>query len=260
MKTIGIVPARMASSRFPNKPLAPISGMPMIGHVYFRSKRCKLLDEVYIATCDAEIAGYADSIGAPCVMTSDRHQRASERTAEAMLKIEAEQGGRVEVVMMIQGDEPLLDPDVLDQAVAALRDDPRAAVVNLMTPIHSDHDFEDPNAVKVVVGLDQSALYFSREPIPSRRKASGRVPMLKQLGLIAFRRDALDRFIRLAPTRLEEIESVDMMRFVEHGLPIRMLLTEQESLAVDTPADLERVQGVMNSDKLALSYLNTAHG
>lgn len=260
MKTVGIIPARMASSRFPNKPLATISGMPMIGHVYFRSKRCRLLDEVYIATCDGEIERYAESIGAPCVMTSDQHQRASERSAEAMIKIEAKSGGPVEIVMMIQGDEPLVDPDVLDSAVAALRSAPDLGVVNLMTPIHSDADFEDPNAVKVVVARDQSALYFSREPVPSRKKANGPVPMLKQLGLIAFRRDALVAFSRLAPTPLEEIESVDMMRFLEHGMPIRMLLTERESLAVDTPRDLERVQGVMNRDTLAGSYLKSSHG
>jgi 3-deoxy-manno-octulosonate cytidylyltransferase (CMP-KDO synthetase) len=256
MKAIGIIPARMASSRFPNKPLAPISGMPMIGHVYFRSKQCRFLDAVYIATCDREIEQYSQSIGAPCVMTSDQHQRASERSAEAMTKIEKQLGKPVEIVMMIQGDEPLVDPDVLDSAVKTLRDDPKSAVVNLMTPIRSDADFEDPNAVKVVVASDQSALYFSREPIPSRKKASGRVPMLKQLGLIAFRRDALIKFIQLTPTPLEEVESVDMLRFLEHGMPIRMLLTEQESLAVDTPRDLERVQAVMNNDRRVHSYLN----
>jgi 3-deoxy-manno-octulosonate cytidylyltransferase (CMP-KDO synthetase) len=249
----------MASTRFPNKPLAHISGMPMIGHVYFRSRRCKLLDDVYIATCDREIEQYAQSIDAPCVMTSDQHQRASERSAEAMLKIEKELRKPIEIVMMIQGDEPLLDPEVLDSAVATLRDDPKSSVVNLMTAIHSDADFEDANAVKVVVAGDQSALYFSREPIPSRRKAGGSVPKWKQLGLIAFRRDALAEFSRLAPTPLEEIESVDMLRFLEHGLPIRMLLTDKESVAVDTPQDLERVQGIMRKDPLVHSYLNVAH-
>ena len=260
MNAIGVIPARMASTRFPNKPLAPISGMPMIGHVYFRSKLCRQLDAVYIATCDRAIEEYAKSIDALCVMTSDRHQRASERTAEALTKIESETGKRVDIVMMIQGDEPLVDPEVLGRAVDVLRADSNLGVVNLMTAMQSERDFEDENAVKVVVGRDGNALYFSREPIPSRKKASSSVPMLKQLGLIAFRRDALIAFSRLAPAPLEEIESVDMLRFLEHGLPIRMVLTERESLAVDTPSDLQRVQAVMNSDQLVQSYLNATHG
>ncbi|HLF97495.1 MAG TPA: NTP transferase domain-containing protein, partial [Methylococcaceae bacterium] len=120
MNAIGIIPARMASSRFPGKPLAPIHGIPMIGHVWFRCKMSKTLSEVYIATCDEEISHYAEQISAPCIMTADTHERATDRTAEAMLKIEAQTGRRTDIVVMIQGDEPMTLPEMIDESIAPL--------------------------------------------------------------------------------------------------------------------------------------------
>ncbi len=255
MNAIGIIPARMASSRFPGKPLAPIHGVPMIGHVWFRCKMSKALDEVYIATCDEEVRQYAERIGAKCIMTAATHERATDRTAEAMLKIEAATGQRTDVVVMIQGDEPMTRPEMIDEAMAPMAAEPTVNVVNLMADIETLADFEDPNEVKVVVDLKGDALYFSREPVPSRKKGVTEVPMLKQVCIIPFRRDYLLRFNALAPTPLEVIESVDMMRILEHGEKVRMVMTGARTASVDTPADLDCVVGMMQGDDLMPGYL-----
>ena len=251
---IGIIPARMGSSRFPGKPLAPILGLPMVGHVYWRSRMSSLLKDVYVATCDREIYDYIASIGGKAVMTADTHERCSDRTAEAMLKVEAEMGRRVDIVVMVQGDEPMVTPQMIEAAVAPLLKDPEIQVVNLMARMDTLTEFEDPNEVKVVVGLDNNALYFSREPIPSRKKGAAQVPMLKQVCIIPFRRDYLLRFNALPPTPLEQVESVDMLRIIEHGEQVHMVLTETQTLSVDTPADLERVKALMKDDPLMQAY------
>ena len=244
----------MASSRFPGKPLAPIHAVPMVGHVYFRCKMSRALDAAYIATCDDEIRRYADSIGAPCIMTSDKHERASDRAAEAMLKIEAASGRRTDIVVMIQGDEPMITPEMMDLAIAPLDRDRSLKVVNLMARMSTAEEFEDPNEVKVVIDLEDNALYFSREPIPSRKKGAAQVPMLKQVCIIPFRRDYLLEFNALEPTPLEIVESVDMMRILEHGGRVRMVMTDTRTLSVDTPADLARVVDLMRGDPLLGRY------
>ena len=258
MEIIGIIPARMGSSRFPGKPLSPIHGMPMVGHVYFRTRMCRLLRETYVATCDREIFDFVHSVGGRAVMTLDSHERCSDRTAEAMLKIEAELGRPVDIVVMVQGDEPMVTPEMVEQAVAPMLQDPTIQVVNLMAAIKRVEEFEDPNEVKVVVDLKGRALYFSREPIPSRRKGVSEVPMLKQVCIIPFRRDFLLKFNALPPTPLEGIESVDMLRILEHGGQVQMVPTETETLSVDTPWDLERVEELMKGDKLLSTYKTTA--
>jgi len=244
----------MASSRFPGKPLADIHGMPMIGHCWHRCKLSEALDEVYIATCDDEVRVYANSIGAPCIMTSNKHERATDRCAEAMLKIEQSSGRRTDIIVMIQGDEPMVHPDMMDQAIAPMRAEKSVNVVNLYAQMKSVEEFEDPNEVKVVIDLEGYALYFSREPIPSRKKGVRQVPMLKQVCIIPFRRDYLLRFNELPPTPLEIIESVDMMRILEHGEKVRMVRTDFASLSVDTPDDLARVVNLMRDDSLVKRY------
>ena len=254
MKAIGIIPARMASSRFPNKPLALIHGVPMVGHCWFRSKMSPALDEVYIATCDEAVRKYAESVGAPCIMTKDTHERASDRAAEAMLKIEAQTGNKSDVVVMIQGDEPMLLPGMMDLALGPLREDPSLQISNLMAEMDTAEEFEDPNEVKVVVNLKGDALYFSREPIPSRKKGAKKVPMLKQVCIIPFRRYYLLKFNAMPQTPLEIIESVDMMRILESGGRVRMVMSSARTLSVDTPADLARVVEAMRGDTLMLTY------
>jgi len=254
MKIIGIIPARMASSRFPGKPLAKIRGIPMIGHVYYRSKMSDLLDEVYIATCDQEVMDYARSIEAPAIITSATHERASDRAAEAMQKIEAEQGKKIDIVVMIQGDEPMIYPEMIDDAVRPLLQDPEILVSNLMAPLDTREEHEDPNEVKVVVDKQGYALYFSREPIPSRKKGVNEVPMLKQVCIIPFRRDFLITFNSLTPTPLEIIESVDMNRVLEHGFKVKMVHTGFTTYSVDTAEDLACVEECMQSDPLDPLY------
>ena len=255
MNIISIIPARMGSSRFPGKPMADILGMPMIGHVYMRVKMNKLLSEVYVATCDQIIYDYIKSIGGKAVMTGDYHERCSDRCAEAMLKIEKQTGKRVDIMVMVQGDEPLTFPEMIDEAVQPLLKDESVLITNLMADIKTIEEFEDPNEVKVVVDKNNDALYFSREPIPSRKKGVLDVPMKKQVCVIPFRRDFLLEYNRMDPTPLEVIESVDMMRIVENGLKVRMVPTSFETKAVDTEEDLKRVVEMMKGDRLARSYL-----
>ena len=237
--------------------MAKIQGIPMVGHCYMRSKMCSLLNEVYVATCDREIAEYIESIGGKAVMTADTHERASDRCAEALLKIEAETGQKADIVVMLQGDEPMIVPEMIEQAVEPLLNDASILISNLMAEMKTREEHEDPGEVKVVVDLNNFALYFSREPIPSRKKGVQDVPMLKQVCIIPFRRDFLLEYAQLAPTPLEIIESVDMNRILEHGLKIKMIMTRHESYSVDTPEDLQRVDACMENDPLIVEYAHT---
>lgn len=249
MKILALIPARMGSSRFPGKPLAPILGKPMIGHVYERVTRSPRLDLTAVATCDPEIAAYIESIGGVAVMTSNRHERASDRCAEALLALESTQATRFDIVVMVQGDEPMTDPGMIDEAVRPMLQDPGIRVVNLIGAIEDPAEFEDRNCIKVVCDLNSDALYFSREPIPTRCKVS-RVPMGKQVCIIPFQRDFLLEYTRMPPTPLEIAESVDMLRVLEHGFKVRMVPTRFTTHAVDTPADLIKVEQLMTSAAL----------
>lgn len=254
MNIIAIVPARMGSSRFPGKPLADIHGVPMVGHVTIRTAMCKTLTATYIATCDDVIMDYAAKRGLKAVMTSDKHTRCTDRTAEAMLKIEKELGLTADIVVMVQGDEPMVTPGMIEAAVKPMLDDPSLQVVNLMADLASVEEFEDPSEVKVVTDLKSNALYFSREPIPSRKKGVTDVPMKKQVCIIPFRRDYLLKFNSLPETPLEIIESVDMMRILENGDTVRMVPITERTLSVDTPEDLRRVVALMENDTLRKEY------
>lgn len=249
MKTIGVIPARMASSRFPGKPLAPILGIPMIEHVYRRCALSRTLDAVYVATCDREIADAVEGFGGDAVMTSACHERCTDRVAEAAMGLAGE------IIVIIQGDEPMVRPEMIDDAVAPLHTDPSVACVNLMSEIRDPEDFRDPNEVKVVVDQAGNALYFSREPIPSSKKYGKPVTGHRQVCIMPFRRDFLFRYTRMEPTPLEVIESVDMLRILEHGFRIRMVETRCETCSVDTPEDLRHVEHLMEGDPLTASYL-----
>jgi len=252
---IGIIPARMGSSRFPGKPLEKILGMPLVGHVYHRSKMSKVLDEVYIVTPDKEIAEYAKSIGAKFAMGRGDHPGCSDITAEAVLKIEKETGTPVGIVVMIQGDEPMIVPDMIDMAVKPFLEDPSIEVTNLMAPIKNAEEHADPNCPKVVVDKQNFAMYFSREPIPSKKKWKGdTIPMFKQVCIIPFRRDFLLQFNDWAPSTIERIESIDMIRVLEYGHKVKMVPENVETYSVDTPADLKKVAGFMSRDPLVKKY------
>lgn len=258
MHNVGIIPARMASTRYPGKPMARVLGIPMIGHVYFRCLQAKALNDVWVATCDQEVVDYITSVGGKAVMTADTHERASDRCSEAMLKIETQTGKRCDVMVMIQGDEPMVMPGMIDEALAPLMKDPAIQISNLLGRITDAAEFEDPNQVKVVVDINSDALYFSREPIPSRKKFKGALPMWKQVPIIPFRRDFLLHYNRMPQTPLEIIESVDMLRLVENGIKIRMVPTNIDTHAIDTPADLKLVEELMRHDTLYRGYENKA--
>lgn len=247
MKILALIPARMGSSRFPGKPMAKILGKPMIGHVYERVSKSPLLTMTAVATCDQEIFDYIESIGGKAVMTSDTHERASDRCAEALMKLEAENNTQYDIVVMIQGDEPMTHPDMIDEAVKPMLGNPNIQVVNLLGEIHSVEEFEDRNCIKVVCDMNGDALYFSREPIPTRSKIKD-IQMRKQVCIIPFRRDFLIEYTNLEPTPLEIAESVDMMRVLEHGIKVYMVPTHHQSFAVDTPADLIRVSELIKNE------------
>ena len=255
MKVIAVIPARMGSSRFPGKPMALIHGVPMVAHCYYRTNMCEELLGTYVATCDREIFDYIESIGGKAVMTSDAHERATDRTAEAMLKIEEDLGEKVDIVVMVQGDEPMVTPEMISESLKPFHSDESVNVTNLMSHMSSITEFEDPNEVKVVVDKNSNAIYFSREPIPSRKKGSEKVPMLKQVCIIPFRRDYLLKFNDTPETLLEQIESVDMMRIIENGGKVHMVETTSNSSSVDTEGDRKIVEEKMVGDKLMAAYI-----
>jgi 3-deoxy-manno-octulosonate cytidylyltransferase (CMP-KDO synthetase) len=254
MKIVAIIPARMGSSRFPGKPLAPILGRPMIEHVYRRTILCQTLDDVYVATCDSEIFESVESFGGRAIMTSPSHERASDRVAEAAVDLDCD------VVVMIQGDEPMTLPQMIEESLAPfLSNDPEIACVNLTTRITSQKEFEDQNTIKVVMDRAGFALYMSREPIPTRQiQDFEHIPAFKQVCIIPFTAAALQEFSRLSPTPLEIAESVDMMRFIEHGRKVKMVETSFATHAVDTPADLKFVEGLLRQDTLTQKYINSS--
>ena len=254
MKAIGIVPARMAATRFPGKPLAKLLGMPMIGHCYHRTRLAPGLDAAYVATCDEPIAEYVRSIGGSVVMTAASHNRATTRTAEGVETIECETGERYDIVVMVQGDEPLISPDTIGDTLHHFAD-PEVDIVNVMSRLNTLEDFLDKNNVKVVVGRNNDALYFSREPIPSPWKGWEHLPRHMQTGIIAFRRDALLRFNATEETPLEQFESVDMNRVLETGGCIRMVLTEAVTIGVDTPEELVEADRLLRDDPVVSRYL-----
>lgn len=233
----------MASTRFPNKPLALIDHRSMIEHVYARVASSPLLAKVVIATCDQEIIDAAAKFGAVGIMTANTHERASDRCHEAMMKLAA-QGEHFDVAVMVQGDEPMTHPEQIAEVLAPLQDE-KVTVSNLCLEISQD-EAQSLDVVKVVMDQHDDALYFSRAVIPG---LIGNQPrrFYKQLGLMAFVHAALQQFAELPPTPHEKSESVDMLRFLEHRVAIRMVRTAHKTIAVDTPADLERVKAALKS-------------
>jgi 3-deoxy-manno-octulosonate cytidylyltransferase (CMP-KDO synthetase) len=251
MKIVGFIPARMSSSRFPGKPLALICGKPMIEHVYKRCAMNSSLDELYVATCDSEIMKATEAFGGKAIMTSNSHTRCTSRVAEAYQNINCD----ADIIVIIQGDEPLVHPDMINLAVAPLLGDegPDIYCVNLAAKIKERNEFDDPNEVKVVFDKNWRALYFSREPIPSVKNISHR-SWWKQVCIIAFWRDSLMTFNRMDETPLEILESVDMMRVLENGYTLQLVESCFDTYSVDTEADRKKVEQLMANDSLHEKY------
>jgi 3-deoxy-manno-octulosonate cytidylyltransferase (CMP-KDO synthetase) len=241
----------MGSSRYPGKPMAIIAGKPMIGHVYERVSKSPLLSLTAVATCDREIYDYIESIGGVAVMTSDHHERASDRCAEALIKLESMNSTKYDIVVMVQGDEPMTHPEMIAEAVQPMLDDSTIKVVNLLGEIKNHEEHDDKNCIKVVCDLQGNAIYFSREPIPTRSKID-KVSMGKQVCIIPFNRDFLIEYTNLDPTPLEIAESIDMLRILEHGLKVKMAPTKHDTQSVDTPADLVKVEKLISEIEFEL--------
>jgi len=236
-----VIPARMASSRYPGKPLELIMGLPLVEHVRRRSLLAKGIDLVAVATCDEAIKATVESFGGRVVMTKDTHERCTDRVEEAM------HGLPGDIIAMVQGDEPLVNPEAISQVVQPLLDDPGLEIVNLLSPLESSNDYINPNIVKAVCDRQGNVIYLTRAPVPYFRQ-QGKVPVYRQTGIMAFRSDFLPRFSLLPPTALEKIESVDMLRVLEHGIRIRGVVADYITLGVDRPEDVPLVESVFRED------------
>jgi len=236
--SVAVIPARYASSRFPGKPLAEIAGRPMIEHVYRRAADARGVDAVVVATDDARVAAAVERFGGIARMTGSHHRTGLDRIAEVARDLQCS------IVANVQGDEPLVDPSAISLMIDVLRGDPDLQMATLRTPIRSEEDYASPHVVKVVVGGNDDALYFSRAPIPFHREGApeGGHYAYKHLGLYAYRRDFLLRLAALPQTALEQAESLEQLRALEHGHRIRTVETGHDSIGVDTPADLERAR------------------
>lgn len=239
-KIIAVIPARMASSRFPGKPLAAILGLPMIEHVRRRVSLCEDID-VYVATCDDEIRRVVEAHGGKVIMTSDKHLRCTDRIEEAVADLDAE------IVVNVQGDEPTVLPEAVTDVSTPLLKDNTFQCSCLIYPISDSSELQNPNVVKTVISRTHSILYFSRSPIPYLREASS-IQVYKQSGIMAFRKDFLHLYSRLLATPLEIAESVDMLRILEHDYKILGIPTTQISTGVDIPTDVKIVETILKED------------
>ncbi len=239
MKIIGIIPARYASERFPGKPLALLAGKPMIQHVYLRAKESPVLEKVVVATDDQRIKDAVEKIGGEALMTSPSHSCGTERIAEAAEKLRLAED---DIVVNIQGDQPLLEPAAIEELVRPLLLKSDVLMATLAVTIEREEEKTDPNRVKVVLDREGFALYFSRAPIPYHRPPGESPLYLRHIGLYAYRREFLDVFVRLAPGRLEKAEKLEQLRALEYGYRIAVSVTKYDCPEVDTPEDLKRIE------------------
>jgi 3-deoxy-manno-octulosonate cytidylyltransferase (CMP-KDO synthetase) len=240
---LGIIPARYASTRFPGKPLAPIGGKPMIQWVYERASRQFPL--LVVATDDNRIQDVVQGFGGAVLMTSTQHRTGTERCAEALELFQRKHSGKITHVVNIQGDEPLLQSGHLEALKESFRDQ-RVQIATLIQSIRDPAELVNSNVVKVTVDRWYRALYFSRSPIPYVRdtpleKSLQQHLFYSHIGLYAYRSDTLRQLVRLPVTSLERAESLEQLRWLEHGYPIHTSLTDQPSMGVDTPEDLEKI-------------------
>jgi len=244
MNTLAVIPARYASTRFPGKPLISIGGKPMIERVWERARQAKLVSKVIVATDDDRIASAVRAFGGEVALTRADHRSGTERVAEV-----AAGHAEAEILVNVQGDMPLIDPAAIDAAIEALREDESVNMSTLAVPISNAAEIMDPNVVKTVLDFDGNALYFSRAPIPWVRDRGGPVHArhLKHLGLYVFRRETLLEFATFPQGDLERIEQLEQLRWLENGNRIRVAEIEQESVEVDTPEDVKKVEQMLAS-------------
>ena len=247
-KIIGVIPVRMGSSRFPGKPLYKIAGMPMLEHVWHRSKMYSDWDEIFLATCDKEIQEFANTKNIPCIMTSDKHERALDRVAEAIENSDFEISSE-DIVLNVQGDEPMMHPDMITATVQPMLDDAEINGVVLSMPIMDEVQFNDPNALKIIHNIKGDILYTSRAPIPYCKEWSLDIGAKRIYGIFGFRWGLLQKFNKISESPLEIAESCDSNRLCDNGLTKRVALYPYvDSFSVDTPEDVIKVEKFLESD------------
>lgn len=249
MNIIAIIPARFGSTRFPGKALADLAGKPMIQHVYERTCAATLVSRAIVATDDNRIADAVRQMGGEAIMTSTTHETGTDRLAEVARGLDAD------LIVNVQGDEPLIEPAMIDQAIEPFLNEPGLRMGTLKSRIRNLHDFLSPNVVKVVTDTDGYALYFSRSPLPFFRDKwhdlkneafeTGRLLCFKHVGLYVYRRDFLLQFAAMPQTFLELSEKLEQLRALEHGVKIKVVETSFESLGVDTPEDLVKARELL---------------
>ena len=249
MHIVAIIPARFGSTRLPGKPLSDIAGKPMIERVHERARRARAPSRLLVATDDARIVEVVRAFGGEAILTSSRHESGTDRVAEVASQVEGD------IFVNVQGDEPMLDPDSIDEAALALRDDQRSVMATLSVPFETPEEVLSPSLVKVVTNETGDALYFSRSPIPhvrlgpstdpgaSAAEAIKRGLARKHVGIYAYRKETLKAFAALPPTPLEQAEGLEQLRALHHGIPIRVVSSRVKAgLEVNTAEDLERVR------------------
>ncbi|NIQ00513.1 MAG: 3-deoxy-manno-octulosonate cytidylyltransferase [Nitrospinaceae bacterium] len=257
LKAVALIPARWASSRFPGKPLAQIQHKPMIQWVVERTRKANRVSDVIVATDDTRIMEAVQRFGGKAVLTGSEHETGSDRIAEVASQLDCD------IVVNVQGDEPLIPPSDIDLVISCLDDDPALSVASLMMPIHDWDEIIDPDVVKVVADVNGKALYFSRAPVPFHRdewkrgmpeeitksKEPGLSQVFKHIGLYAYTRKFLLEFTRWEPTILENIEKLEQLRILERGVAIKLKITDHKSFGVDRAEDLEKVERFLESGK-----------
>ncbi len=246
-RVVAVIPARYASTRFPAKPLAAICGKPMIQWTYERTAAATLIDDVIVATDDERIQACVQGFNGHVAMTSTDHQTGTDRIAEAVSNEDAD------LIINVQGDEPMVSPDVLDQLIQAMLDRPETEMGTIAVPIDPESEsFQDPNVVKCIAGADGHALYFTRCPAPfARDERPADAQPLHHWGIYAFRRAFLERFITLPRSPLERCESLEQLRALENGARIFVLRAAEAAIGVDVPEDIEKVEALMREEGLA---------
>lgn len=242
-RVIGILPSRWGSTRFPGKPLHLIAGKPLIQHVWERCQGCSKLDEIIVATDDERIVSAVESFGGKAIMTSPDHPTGTDRIAEVLKSVPD-----ATHVVNIQGDEPLIEPRLIDELAESMLADESLDMATAANPLDSsDPAILDPNVVKVVRALDGRALYFSRSPIPYFRNPVEDLPVLRHKGIYAYSRSFLERFVTWTPTPMEQAESLEQLRALENGAAIHVLITDDTSPGVDTPEQAQAIERLLAS-------------
>ncbi len=248
MKTLGIIPARYASSRFPGKPLVDLLGKPLVWYVYSRAKQA--LEHVVVATDDKRIFQTVTDLGGFAIMTSQNHKSGTERCAEAVLNVEKQLGEKFDLVINIQGDEPLIEPPIISTLEKNFT--PQDQIATLIKQETDAENLFDPNVVKVLVDKNKNAIYFSRQTIPYLRDIPKKqwlenFTFYSHIGIYAYRKDILLQITKLEPTPLEKAEKLEQLRWIENGYKIKTSIVVYDAIGVDTPADLEKVKQILLS-------------